>query len=197
MPGSVEIRDRTRPFYDIEPKLHPRRSFIYIAVELIATVAVWYNYPALVDVYRQLGPACLGSATAALAQSLNQMSKHKHLESRLAKFVVWGAINGFFTSLWLDMLMVQLENPLVRMLVDQSIGAPLFQLTFTALSNLWDGDNVLVSAIQATYLRSLRYSYCFWPLVSAAMFTVIPPDKMLPCNFAANFIWNVILSRLS
>lgn len=201
MPASIELADlRSKPFYELDPqaKLHrPTRVYVYVAVEAVATMLVYLKYDQLVLVYRQLGAACLGATTAALAQSCIQLSKYKISDSRLLKFVVWGTINGYFSALWIDLLMARVETTVFRILLDQTIGTPLFQLTFTMLSTMWDGESLLESVIRATFLRSLRYSYCFWPFFSMAMFTVIPPERMVISNCVANFIWNVVLSRLS
>lgn len=201
MPGSVELADlRNKPFYDIDPqaKLHrPASAYLYVVFETFVTLTVYFNYDYLTTIYRQLGPACMGAATAALAQSLNQLMKYKFSDSRLLKFIVWGAINGLFTALWLEVLVVQVPSPIFRIIIDQTVGAPLFQLTFTILSNMWDGDSQLTPAVQAAFIRSLRYSYCYWPFISTAMFTLVPPERMVICNCVANFIWNVILSRLT
>lgn len=202
MSGSVELADlRSKPFYELDAQAktrrRPKRAYVYVVVEAAVTCLVCANYVQLALVYRQLAPTCLGAATAALAQSLNQLLKYKLSNSRLLKFIVWGCINGYFTALWLDVLVAQLDTVAARVVLDQTVGAPLFQFTFTMLSTLWDGETFAGPVIRATFLRSLRYSYCFWPFVSVAMFTVVPPERMVICNCAANFIWNVVLSRLT
>lgn len=200
MPGSIELSDLgNKPFFELDlAKYHrPSRAYVYVAVEVVATLALYWSYDYLISVHRQLGPACLGAATAALAQSLNQLWKYKFSDSRLLKFVVWGLINGYFTALWLDVLVVQIPSSMVRIVLDQLVGAPLFQLTFTILSSMWDGDLMPAPQIRATFVRLLRYSYCFWPFVSMALFTVVPQDRMVMFNCVANFLWNVILSRLT
>lgn len=200
MPGSIELSDLgNKPFYELDlAKYHrPARAYAYVALEFVTTLVFLYSYDYLISIHRQFGPACLGAATAALAQSLNQLWKYKVSDSRLLKFVVWGLINGYFTALWLDVLVVQIPNPVLRIVLDQTVGAPLFQLTFTVLSSMWDGDLMPAPQVRATFLRSLRYSYCYWPFVSMALFTLVPQNRMVFFNCLANFIWNVILSRLT
>lgn len=202
MSGSIELADfHNKPFFELDnqnQKLHrPANAYAYVTVEAIVTCIVFYNYDYLTTIYRPLGAACLGAATAALAQSLNQLVKYKFSDSRLLKFVAWGAINGLFTTLWIDVLLVQVPTPVLRITLDQTVGAPLFQLAFTILSTTWDGDTIPSPGMTVVFLRSLRYSYCFWPFVSIATFTVVAPERMVICNCVASFIWNVILSRLS
>lgn len=200
MSASIELGDLHKPFYELEtqPKhQRPASAYAYVAIEAFVTLTVYYKYDYLTTLYRPLGAACLGAATAALAQSFNQLLKYKFSDSRLLKFIVWGAINGLFTALWLDVLLTQVPTLVLRIVLDQTVGAPLFQLTYTVLSTTWDGESVPSPTMSSVFLRSLRYSYCFWPFVSIATFTVVAPERMVICNCVASFIWNVILSRLS
>lgn len=208
MPDSVELKDLTnKPFFEFDKsgshKLTPtsrRKLLLYIFLEAAATVVIYINYNFLINSYPLLAPTLLGASTAALAQSLHQYHKRRFSASNIFKFVIWGLINGCTTALWIESLVTHVESVLYRILLDQLIGAPCFQLTFHALSKMWDNANLSapssVSSISA-YFSSLKYSYCYWPFVSVAMFMFIPPNLMFLSNCIANLVWNLILSRLS
>lgn len=202
MPNSIELSDlNNKPFYDFnKTDAHelPKRAYLYIFFEMMFSIILCTEYSAVALVYPLLAPILLGSSTAALAQLLNQYWKHKFSDKKVIKFIVWGAINSYFTTLWIDFLVLNVPKASSRILLDQLVGAPLFQLTFTVLSSFADSDipNPKFTS-RATYFRSLKYSYCYWPFVSTAMFTLIPPRFMFMSNCLANFIWNMILSKIA
>lgn len=202
MPKSIELANlNNRPFYDLnkaEPHELPKRAFFYIFIELVASILFYSKYTSITRVNPLLAPILLGSATAALAQLIDQYWRGRFSDLRVAKFICWGAINGYFTALWVELLVVRVSSNLNRILFDQLVGAPLFQLAFTILSSIWDTDhsNSLFSA-RASYVRSLKYSYCFWPFASIAMFVFVPDHLMVVSNCTANFIWNLVLSKIA
>ncbi|ODV81873.1 uncharacterized protein CANTADRAFT_127621 [Suhomyces tanzawaensis NRRL Y-17324] len=173
-----------------------RKLLLLLLVETVISLVVYYNYEHIGSLYTLLAPTLLGASTAALAQTLNQYQKKKLSINRILKFIVWGSINGYFTVLWIDMLIFQFDNLFYRIAVDQLVGAPTFQLFFTILNSLWDHGE-LTKKTRIAYMISLRYSYCFWPFFSVASFMLIPQSMMFPCNCLANLIWNIILSRLA
>ena len=77
--------------------------------------------------------------------------------------MVWGFINGYFTSAWISILVTRVDNLFYRILLDQSCGTPMFQLIFNILNALWDQGEVFSSATRIAFFKSLKYSYCFWP----------------------------------
>lgn len=197
MPNSIELSDlKHKPFHDLEDSAVPRRAYLFLLASVFATFQIYYSYESLVVSYPLLAPTLMGASSAAVAQSLTQFIKHKFSSNRMLKFIVWGSINGCFTALWIDMLVSRVENVVYRILIDQTVGAPFFQLIFSVLSSLWD-DNNPVTGAHANYIRSLRYSYCYWPFASITMFVFIPPRLMFFANCIANFVWNVILSKLN
>ncbi|ABN67061.1 predicted protein [Scheffersomyces stipitis CBS 6054] len=181
-------------FHPMARSVH-RKLVIYLVVEAVVSLTIYFNYDKLCNFNGVLGPALLGSSTAAMAQSINQYSKMKFNLSKVFQFMVWGAINGYFTVVWIDTLIVKVDNLVYRIIVDQAVGAPLFQLVFNILNSLWDHGEISAHT-RSSYIKSLKYSYCFWPFVSVCIFVFIPQVMMFPCNCMANLLWNMILSRL-
>lgn len=173
-----------------------RRLILYLVIESIISLAIYYNYDRIGQIQPFLAPVLLGSSTGALAQSINQYSKKKFSLNRIFKFIVWGSINGYFTVLWIDMLISRLDNLLYRIIVDQLVGAPTFQLVFNILNSLWDHGEITKST-RLAYFKSLKYSYCYWPFFSIASFIFIPKTLMFPANCLANLIWGIILSKMT
>lgn len=187
---------------DTNKTLHPapislkRKLIVCLIIETIISLIIYYNYDTLVNIHQLLGPSLLGASTAALAQSINQFSKKKFDFNKICKFIVWGTINGLFTVLWVDMLITRFENLVYRILVDQAIGAPIFQMVFSILNSLWDNGE-LTASVRVKYIKSLKYSYCYWPFFSIGLFSFIPKTMMFPANCLANLFWNIVLSKLS
>lgn len=177
------------------PKAVKRNLILNLIWESCLSITIYYNYNNLAEWHRLLAPAFLGAATAMLAQSFNQFYRKKLNYSKILKFLIWGIINGCFTNLWIDLLVFRFENLAYRVLVDQMVGAPFFQLIFNILSNLWDYGEISTN-FKVIYLRSLKYSYCFWPFFSIASFIFIPQQFLFHCNCLANLFWSLILSKL-
>lgn len=173
-----------------------RKLVLSLLVETVVSLAIYYNYDQIGKFQPFLAPALLGASTGALAQSINQYSKKKFSLNRICKFIVWGSINGLFTVLWIDMLISRFDNLFYRIIVDQMVGAPSFQLVFNILNSLWDHGEVSNST-RLAYFKSLKYSYFFWPFFSIASFIFIPKALMFPSNCLANLIWGIILSKMT
>ncbi|OBA23656.1 hypothetical protein METBIDRAFT_30091 [Metschnikowia bicuspidata var. bicuspidata NRRL YB-4993] len=201
MSTGIELKDlHNKPFFDIEEntKFHrPAKAYVYLAVELVIGTQILYSYDHVALKFPLLAPAILGSTSAALAQSLIQFFRQKISTNRLLKFIAWGCINGCFTALWIDVLVSRVENVALQIIIDQTVGAPLFQLMFTVLSSIWENDSIFGLSSQSTFMKSLRYSYCYWPFISTSMFILVPPQLMFFLNCLASFVWNLILSRLN
>ncbi|PSK39355.1 hypothetical protein C7M61_001965 [Candidozyma pseudohaemuli] len=205
MPESIELSDlKHKPFFEFEKpegRLSPqnrRKIWLHILLETIASVVIYSSYTKLVLLYLFLAPTLLGASTAALAQSMNQLYKGRLSVSKLLKFLIWGCINGCFTALWIDTLVARVDSVFYRILIDQLIGAPSFQLTFHLLGKVWDvAEPGHPSPSFSTFLTALSISYCYWPFVSIAMFVFIPQLLMFISNCVANLIWNMILSRIA
>ncbi|QWU89088.1 hypothetical protein CA3LBN_003411 [Candidozyma haemuli] len=205
MPESIELSDlKHKPFFEYEKpegRLSPqnrRKIWLHILLETIASVVIYSSYTKLVSLYSFLAPTLLGASTAALAQSMNQLYKGRLSVSKLLKFLIWGCINGCFTALWIDTLVARVDSVFYRILIDQLIGAPSFQLTFHLLGKVWDvAEPGHPSPSFSTFITALSISYCYWPFVSIAMFVFIPPSLMFISNCVANLIWNMILSRIA
>lgn len=173
-----------------------KRSLIHnLVLETIISAVIYYNYEVLLQVHRLLAPTLLGAATASLAQSINQYVKKKLNYNKIFKFMVWGIINGSFTVLWIDFIISKTDNLVYRIMIDQLVGAPLFQLIFNILSTLWDTGEISHNT-RALYFKSLKYSYCFWPFFSIVSFGFIPETFLFPANCLANLLWSLILSKL-
>lgn len=172
-----------------------RKLWTIVVLEATASAAIYYHFSALKELNEFLASALLGAANAMLAQSIHQAFKSKFSPSRVLLFLAWGAFNGYATVVWIEFLLLKFETPLHRILVDQVFGTPFFQLAFNVLSSVWDYNEITFSL--RNYLRTLRYSYCFWPFFAIALFYYIPVHLMLPANCLASLAWNVCLSLIS
>lgn len=177
------------------PKTVKRRLILNLVLESISSIIIYVKYQSILNYHRLLAPSLLGGFTAMLAQSINQFSKQKLNNNRILKFFTWGTINGCFTVLWYDFLIMKFDNLGFRILIDQIIGAPIFQLAFNILSSLWDHGEI-TSNTRSMYIKSLKYSYCFWPFFSILSFGFIPNSLMFPANCLANLFWSLVLSKL-
>ncbi|QBM86722.1 Mpv17 / PMP22 family protein [Metschnikowia aff. pulcherrima] len=201
MASNIELQDlRNKPFLDVEEttKFHrPKRAYVYVILELVIGLEILYSYEQVAESFPLLAPTILGAASAALAQSLIQFFRQKVSTNRLLKFIVWGCINGCFTALWINVLVTHVDNVAYQILIDQTIGGPLFQLMYTILTSIWENDSIVSLASRSTFMKSLRYSYCYWPFISTSMFILVPPQLMFFLNCLASFVWNLVLSRLN
>lgn len=171
------------------------KLWIYVLIEAIISSIIYLNFPFLTELNAFAAGALLGAANAMLAQSIHQLFRLKYSLSRLFMFCVWGAFNGYATVVWIEFLLYNFDTPLSRVLADQAFGTPFFQLAFNILSSMWDHNEFAFSL--RNFLRTLKYSYCFWPFYSAALFYYIPIKYMLPANCLATLAWNVCLSLIS
>lgn len=171
----------------------PKSAYWFLLAELIAGVHVLYYYQDFLRVHPHLGPTLLGAVSAVFAQSISQIVKRKHSPNKLAKFTCWGALNGMCSTLWIDFVVTRTDNVIWKVVLDQTIGAPMFQLFFTLLSTVWDTKFGSSASLRAMYFKSLRYSFYFWPFMSVAMFCFIPESMMFLFNNVASFGWNMIL----
>lgn len=177
------------------PKYIKRKLILNLLIETALSVAIYHYYDQILKIHRLLAPTLLGCSTGMLAQSITQYLKHKLNYNKICKFAVWGSINGCFTVLWLDILFVRFDNMVYRILIDQLVGAPLTQLVFNILNTLWDHGEIHPNT-KAVYIKSLKYSYCFWPFFSIASFIFIPTLLLFPANCLANLFWSLVLTRL-
>lgn len=177
------------------PKNVKQKLGLNLIGEIIISLLIYYYYDSILIAHKLLGPSMLGASTSMLAQSINQFVRQKLNYNKVIKFLVWGAINGCFTALWLNLLFVRFDNILHRIILDQLIGAPIFQLIFTILNTLWDHGEIHPNT-KNVYIRSLKFSLCFWPFFSILSFIFIPSSLLFPANCIANLVWSFILARL-
>ncbi|CAN3366199.1 hypothetical protein DICA4_E32000 [Diutina catenulata] len=184
-------------YFTPKVKVSRSKTLLLMLVEAMALAAFYTNYDLIkLQIHPLAAPVLLGSATAALAQTFNQYTKSQLSYSRLSKFLVWGAINGMFTALWIDLVVRSTDNVVYRVLFDQLVGAPCFQLLFNVLNSLWEHGEI-TSTTRLSFFKSLRYSYCFWPFFSILGFGFLDPEFMFPANCLGTLLWNVILSKLA
>lgn len=177
----------------LQPR-HQRILLLLIVASSGALLHLVHNYETLKLEYGPLLVLVLvGLLSSGVAQLVNQFYKRLWHWLSILRFIVWGSINGVLTSLWIDMLIVQFPNIIVRVLVDQLVGSPCFQLIFLALAAIWDNSDIK-TVLRVNYLRSLKLSYLIWPSFSILSFSILPPELIFPCNCLVNLIWNVILS---
>lgn len=199
MSDSIELRDlRNAPFKDLEEvkPSRPLQGYILVFIELCAAVEIYYTYFSLSTTYPLLAPTLLGAVLAALAQSISQILTRKHAPNKICKFLLWGTINGGLTAMWIGMLVANVEHVAFQIIIDQTVGNPMFQFIFALLNSLWERDPLFSGSSRSTFFKSLRYSLCYWPFVSAITFLVVPPRYMFLMNCIATFVWNIVLCKL-
>ncbi|EGW30399.1 uncharacterized protein SPAPADRAFT_57190 [Spathaspora passalidarum NRRL Y-27907] len=183
--------------------LHPAPKRVYqklisaLIIETIISCAIYINYDTIGAYHPMLAGLLLGCSSGALAQSMNQYAKKKFTLQKILKFMLWGSINGYFTVGWINILITRIDNSAYRIIIDQLVGAPMFQLIFNMLNSIWDHGEMFSISTRLAYVKSLKYSYCFWPFFSILEFMFIPQALMFPCNCLANLLWNLILCRLA
>ncbi|KAI5963063.1 uncharacterized protein KGF55_002855 [Candida pseudojiufengensis] len=184
-------------------KLHPsskhilKKLYFALIIESIISVTIYYFYDDISLINPNLAPTLLGCSSGALAQSINQFSKKKFTLNKIFKFMIWGSINGYFTVTWINLLILHVDNLIYRIIIDQLIGAPIFQLIFNILNTIWDHGEIFSKSTRQAYLKSLKYSYCYWPFFSIFSFVFVPQTMMFPSNCLANLFWNLILSKIA
>lgn len=140
----------------------------------------------------------IGALCSVLAQLFNQIYKRRINITNVIKFFTWGCINGVLTSLWIDVLVLHFQDIVIRVMVDQIIGAPIFQLFFISLMTFWwdseDAESKSSSNFKRNYFRALKLSYLIWPTFSIMSFALLPAELIFPCNCLVNLIWNIVLS---
>ncbi|ODV97055.1 hypothetical protein PACTADRAFT_15555 [Pachysolen tannophilus NRRL Y-2460] len=176
---------------------HSRRNLLaLILVESLAAVVFFLKYDILVINHRLLGSCLLGSITSILGQTIDQFFKSNFSANKFFKFLLWGAINGLFSELWIDFIFVNArENNVKKILMDQIIGNPTFQLVFIIFSCIWDNNDIKL-ALRTSYIKTLKLSFFIWPSFSILAFTILPENLVFPMNCILSLIWNVILSSI-
>lgn len=200
-----KILDNSRKSADLEKNeisfQHPIRTrsksllLILTILEFIALVVVVHHREVIDNVHQLLNSVLLGIFSAVLGQSIIQLFRQVHY-NRLGKFVIWGAVNGALSSLWIDLLIYRFPDVISRVLVDQLVGSPIFQLIFVILNCLFENSNISI-AMKTTYITTLKVCYMFWPICSIVSFQFLPPHLIFPFNCFISLIWNVVLSLLT
>lgn len=174
-----------------------KKLIIALVIESTIALTIYYNYDYLNLFHPMLAPTLLGCSSGALAQSINQYFKRKFYLNKIVKFMIWGCINGYFTVAWINILVTRIDNLPARIIIDQLVGSPSFQLIFNILNTLWDQGELYTSSTGHSFVKSLKYSYCYWPFFSILLFMLIPQSLMFPCNCLANLLWNIILCKIA
>lgn len=142
-PLDLEKNELTIQPSPLKPRSKTLLSFITI-IEFISLLIVIKHREVIDNVHQLLNSILLGIITATLGQSIIQLFRQVHYD-RIGKFFIWGAINGVLSSLWIDCLVYKLPDVLSRVLVDQLVGSPLFQLLFIVLNCLWENTDISIA----------------------------------------------------
>lgn len=164
--------------------------------EISITSGLYFEYRNIGEKFPLVANIALGASCGALAQTFAQVFRNSFSIRKIVKFVLWGALNGALTELWVGFLLLHINTPLMRIILDQTLGTPVFQAVFSILNSVWDHGRI-VSEIKELYIKSLKWSYLFWPFFSVLQFLFIPSDMIFPANCIASLVWNILLSRLS
>lgn len=168
-------------------------ALIVIHVVLLALVV---QHREKIDDYHQLlNSVLLGTLTSSFGQSIIQLVKGFN-SKRLLKFLIWGWFNGVLSSIWLEYLVLNYTDALHRILFDQLVGSPIFQLIFTVFNAVYENASIS-NAIRTTYLTTLKASYLVWPFCSIISFNFLPLHLIFPFNCLVTLLWSVILSLLT
>lgn len=181
---------------NLKPKEGARTKWLMILITLLESICIFTlieNREIIDNVHRLLNSILLGILTAGLGQSLIQLFRRVYY-SRLAKFCIWGAVNGILSSLWIDTLL-KVEPTSLRILVDQSVGTPFFQSAFILFNCAWENTDFL-SSFRQTFLKMLGTSYAVWPLCSIISFNFLPPHLIFPFNCFVNVLWTLALGLI-
>jgi hypothetical protein len=195
---STAVLDLERNHYSSSaPKLEKRRSLllVIVAVQAVLSVFIYKNKEAVDGVHHVINSMLLSVMCSGAAQILIQFIRPFNFK-KLLKFWIWGGINGIVSAYWINFLVVQFENLPNRVLVDQSIGSPYFQLLFIVFNCLWEGHDV-IPTLKRIYIKTLGLSYLIFPLSSIISFGFLPPNLIFPFNCLVTLIWTVVLSLLT
>lgn len=176
---------------------YKRKLILIISVQILLTFYFVTNIDLLDSINEYAGPILLGATTASLAQALIQYTKRKFIMNKIFKFVLWGSLNGIMTYIWIGKVFLVVDNVIGRVLLDQLVGLPSFQLIFNIIDSLWEYGEVFHISARLSYFRSIKVGYCFWPFFCLASFSLLPPRLLFQANIVASLLWNIILSKFS
>lgn len=110
--------------------------------ELACIIFLMHHREYIDSLHQMLNSILMGMFTAGFAQSVIQLYRYVNYH-RLAKFYVWGAVNGVISSLWIDYLVYNFPAVSMRVAVDQCIGSPFFQAIFIIYNCIWENLDIL------------------------------------------------------
>lgn len=125
------------------------------------------------------------------------------------KFLIWGGINGLFSSYWIDFLVSLFSVKIFCVFLDQTVGTIFFQSLYFLFICLWDGEmevdssgkskkvdltwDVFYHNYSSMIWKYMKLSWLVWPWVSIVSFTSLPSEWIFPLNCVFSAIFTVLL----
>lgn len=169
-----------------------------ICVEVVSTLSFYIGYDELNYYHNFLGALLLGASTLLLAQTITEVYKSTFFSwDKHFKFVIWGFINGVFSKLWIDFILINYaQDNFMKILLDQLLGNPISQLVFVIYNCIWENNDFRMG-LQASYWKTMKYSLFVFPVFSAIAFTMLPESYIFPVNCLVTLSWNIVLSFIA
>lgn len=124
--------------------------------------------------------------------------------NRLAGFMCWGFIMGFFQCLWYKFLQIYSipQDPkfievLRKVMTDQFLFSPISLFCFFTFGTIILEDktwNDTVNKLKRIYLKTLIINYTVWFPIQFFNFLIIPRDYQVPFSSSISVLWNCYLS---
>ena len=57
------------------------------------------------------------------------------------------------------------------------------------------GPTAIWSSLRGGLAKTLRFNWCFWPIIQFAVYGFVPVRHRLMAVMSFNFLWSIILSR--
>ena len=152
-------------------------------------------------------PIATKAATAAVLSGLGDAIAQRTAErstptpydpGRTFLFASWGALSTPFLHGWYKLLAARLHRPLTRMIVDQTVFAPVGTAGMLAFVGCWEpggGADAARRRVATQTLPVLRANYVFWPAWQLLNFGVIPPPYQVLFVNVGSLVWVAWLSR--
>ncbi|ODV88364.1 hypothetical protein CANCADRAFT_29692 [Tortispora caseinolytica NRRL Y-17796] len=170
---------------------------LFLVVECGLMFAVSANFQTLHQAYPYAVTALVSSILAAISQLLNQLLfVHKFMPARTLKFHTWGTVNGIINKYWYDLITPLFPSIPLRVIIDQCIGTPVFNVLFLSFSALWENHNIPYT-VRTKLRTTLTSAYIIWPLFSFVSFQFIPQHLIVPAAGIVGILWTLILSKIT
>ncbi|KEF63439.1 uncharacterized protein A1O9_01417 [Exophiala aquamarina CBS 119918] len=93
---------------------------------------------------------------------------------------------------------LSITNTMVKIMLDQTVGASLNTIFFIIMLNLLRGAgwSAAVTAVQRDFYTMLLAGYKFWPFITLLNFVVIPVEQRMLVGNLAGLAWGVLVNLM-